>query len=150
MLLTCPTPYAVLVCAVADASGVLRIAVDAASGETPGLRFAVVPLIPINIQLAGAAAAFFGTEVGRHLNIEQDYADAISRHDGDTTLYLSRLDPAAGIVASAEWLSIPALLRQLTGRARIPYLRAWQVLAGGLTLATKAVDAAAALKHLTD
>jgi len=150
MLLNCPTPFAVLVCAVADASGVLRIPVDAASTEAPGLKFAVAPLIPINIQLAGTAAAHFGTEVGRYLNIEQDYADAVTLHDGDATLYLARLDPAAGIVASAEWLSIPALLRQLTGRARIPYLRAWQVLAGGLTLATKAVDAAEALKHLTD
>lgn len=150
MLLHCPIPYAVLVCAVADAQGVLRVPVTPFSAETPGLKFAVAPLTPINIQLAAAASSFFAREVGLYLNIEQNYADAVSAADGAVTLYLARLAPEAGIVASDSWLSIPALLRQLSGRARIPYLRAWQVLAGGLTLATKAVDAADALKYFAD
>ena len=150
MLLNCPTPYAVLVCAVADAQGVLRIPVVADAGETPGLRFAVQGLKPINIQLAEAAAQFFGREVGLHLNIEQEYADEVSTAAGAVTLYLARLAPQAGIVASESWLSIPALLRQLSGRARIPYLRAWQVLAGGLKLTTKAVEAGEALKYFDD
>jgi len=141
MLPTCKTDFAVLLCAVADAKGVLRFPITTPDTDTPGLDLVVAPLVPINELLMKAAAAVLGEGVGRHLEINQEYADEIAVTGGpNVTLYLARLAPAAGFVATAEWPTMPELLRALQGRKRLPYLRAWQVLAGGLTLDTKAVE----------
>jgi hypothetical protein len=92
-------------------------------------------------------------DVARHLDIVQDYADAITTPAPDAvqaTLYVATLASAAGCVADPGWPSLPDILRAQKGRDRIPYLRAWQVLAGGLHLETKAIDAAELAKHFDD
>jgi hypothetical protein len=151
MLINCPTPHAALLIAVNDASGVLRCPLH--GGDVPGLIAAVQPLMPINPQLMAMAATFFEVDVSLHLAIEQGFADPVVKSGGqeaDVTLYLARLAADAGIIAEPTWPSIPMILRGLSGRARIPYLRAWQVLAGGLHLNTKAVDAAEVAKYFDD
>jgi hypothetical protein len=110
--------------------------------------------MPISPQLIAMTSEFFGCDVAMHLHIEQEFADPIGGSSdepmGIATLYVGRLAPSAGIKASSDWPSLPLILRQLSGRARIPYLRAWQVLAGGLQLNTKAVDAAEVAKYFDD
>jgi hypothetical protein len=149
--MTCPTPKAVLLCAIADAAGVLRCP----NGEAfpPGLALDVAPLLPINPQLVELAAKFLNLSASAHLHIEQQFADPVELVSGaepDHTLYLASLSPAAGVIASRAWPTLPDILRSLNGRTRIPYLRAWQVLAGGLQLNTKAVDAAEVAKYFDD
>ena len=151
MILNCPTSKAILLCAVDDTRGVLRCPVH--GGDFPGLVFNVTPLTPINPQLMALASSFFARDITRHLDIEQSFADPIIQRGqeiAELTLYLARLSPAAGMVAPPEWPSIPDILRSLEGRLRIPYLRAWQILAGGLQLNTKAVDAAEVAKYFED
>lgn len=147
LLPACPTEHFVLLCAVEDADGVLRFPEGGAT--PPGWRAPATALTPINPQLFAAAAAQLERDVAPWLAIEQQFADPITDDDGvvRTTLYVGRLDRASGIVASAAWPVMPQILRRLGGRARIPYLRAWQVLAGGLYLETKAVDAAEVAKY---
>jgi NADPH-dependent 2,4-dienoyl-CoA reductase/sulfur reductase-like enzyme len=114
---------------------------------------AVRPVIPINVQLAELAESFFEAAVARHLGIEQEFADPVVATKGDSaefTLYLARLHPDAAIVAPPSWPTIPQILRGLSGLMRVPYLRAWQILAGGLQLNTKAVDAAEVAKYFKD
>lgn len=149
--LTCPTSKAILLCAVEDAAAVLRCPV--VHEVPPGLVVDVRPIIPINAQLAEVASAFFKAEVGRFLDIEQTFADPLVKAKGDEaafTLYLGRLQAGAAIVAPPEWPTLPQILRSLTGHMRVPYLRAWQILAGGLQLNTKAVDAAEVAKYFED
>ncbi len=148
MLSPCKTPWAVLLCAVADEGKVLRFPDQ--GGATPGLRFAVTPLTPINEQLVRAASSHFYVEVGLHLQICQEFADELPglAADAGTTLYLATLSEAAGIVAPTAWTNMPDLLRRLTGRTRVPYMRAWQILAGGLTETSKVIDAADLAKAL--
>lgn len=151
MQLTCPTTNAILLCAVNDASSVLRCPV--VHSVPPGLVTEVRPVIPINVQLAELAESFFGAAVARHLGIEQEFADpvvATKDESAEFTLYLARLHPDAAIVAPNSWPTIPQILRGLSGRMRVPYLRAWQILAGGLQLNTKAVDAAEVAKYFED
>ena len=150
-LLSCKTPSAVLLVAVRDSLGVLRV--PGGAGAFPGLTVAVAPLMPILPQLTDAASAFFGKDVARRLDIVQDYADELLETPGGepvATLYVATLAPEAEVLAQAEWPSMPDILRRLKGKSRIPYLRAWQVLAGGLHLNTKAVDAAELAKHFDD
>ncbi|MBM4250725.1 MAG: hypothetical protein FJ146_02010 [Deltaproteobacteria bacterium] len=151
MQLTCSTTKAVLLCAVEDGSAVLRCPVTHSC--PPGLVVDVQPIIPINVQLIELAETFLGASVARYLDIEQAFADpvvAMKTDDPEFTLYLARLSRDSGIVAPAGWPTMPQILRSLSGRMRVPYLRAWQILAGGLQLNTKAVDAAEVAKYFED
>ena len=150
MLPPCKTPRAILLCAVKDAAGVLRFP-EGGPGGQPGLALDVEPLAPINEQLLRGASAALGKDVALRLAVSQEFADEMTSADVvAATLYVGTLDPAAGIVAEKTWATMPDILRRLQGRARIPYMRAWQVLTGGLQLNTKAVDAAEVAKYFDD
>ena len=152
MLARCPTDVAVLLVAVPDAHGVLRLPT---SGDTaaPGLIVRVQPLAPIGAQLVEAAAAAIdlGPAAGLAVDVETAFADPVTLAGGEAaTLYVARVAQGAA-TAPASWPSVPEVLRAMAkNRARVPYLRAWQVLAGGLNDSVKAVDAAEVARHLRD
>jgi hypothetical protein len=144
--INCKTPTAILFCAVPDEKGVLRVA--GGDANAPGLTIAVKALLPIVPQLLDAAAAELKIDAAKCVEIVQDFAD--ETQGGTATLYVASVSAGAGVVASPSWPSLPQILRSLKGRDRIPYLRAWQVLAGGLHLETKAIDTAELAKHFDD
>lgn len=140
LLPPCKTDHAILLVAVRDERGVLRVPSSEAAA-LPGLNFAVKPLTPINEQLVATASAFFGRNVALALHVWQELADELTLPSGArATLYVASLnDPA--VVATSAWPVIPELLRALPAtKLRLPYLRAWQVLQGGLKVDTKALD----------
>jgi hypothetical protein len=157
--LICKTPLAIFLVGVADERGVLRFP-TAGDAEAPGLRIPVRALVPINEQLVAAASAALGAAVGPALDIVQDFADEMELADGaGCTVYVARLNAARlapssqTVIAEAAngWPSFPELLRGMSKtRRRLPFLRAWQVLSGGLELTTKAVDMDEVRRHFDD
>jgi hypothetical protein len=150
MLARCPTDVAVLLAAVPDANGVLRLPTSG-DATAPGLHVRVQPLAPIAAQLVEAAAAAIdlGPAAGMALSLVDGFADPVTLANGEAaTLYVGRVSPGAA-TAPASWPSVPDLLRAMAkNRSRVPYLRAWQVLAGGLDDSVKALDAAEVAKAL--
>ncbi len=150
LLLNCQTDFAVLLCAVPDERGVLHFPSND-STLLPGLNFTVAGLTPINEQLIKEAEGFFGKRLGNSLQITQEFADPVPRPDGVmATLYLATVAQGS-VTFDPSWRSLPEILRGLPkNKGRVPFLRAWQILSGGLQLDTKAVDMAEVAKHFDD
>jgi hypothetical protein len=144
--LYCPTETAILLVGIPDANGVLKFPV---AGDPPGLHVAARPLISIDQQLVAAASEALGKDIALHLSLEQEFADDVALPDGKTaTLYVGTVAKTAGIQAPGSYQSMPDILRAMAKtRGRLPYLRAWQVLTGGLTMTTKALDLDEVKKH---
>lgn len=150
LLVKCPTDFAVLLCAVPDERGVLRFPSND-STEIPGLNFAVQAGEPINDQLIHVAEKTLNARLQGRLDISQEFADPVTRSDGQqATLYVATVAEGAK-KSDASWPSLPDILRALPkDKGRVPYLRAWQILTGGLKLETKAVDMAEVERHFRD
>ena len=149
MLIHCATPRAHLLLAVPDAAAVLRF--PGGHAPTPGIEVAVQALTPIGPQLVDAAVAALGAGIpALGVLVEQEFADALATASGAATLYVATLRLGSAFVAPNHWPTMPEILRRLKGRERIPFMRAWQVLAGGLHLNTKAVDAAEVARYFDD
>jgi hypothetical protein len=148
-ILQCKTDVATLLLAVADASGVLRFPADGRFEPFYGLHVAVKPLLPIGPQLVEAASLALGIQSTIAMDLCQDFADELHLPDGQlSTVYTGRLDSSV-VTAPTSWLSLPEILKNMPkDRRRLPYLRAWQVLTGALTLDTKALDVEEIGKHL--
>lgn len=141
MHLYCPTDTAILLLATKDEGGVMRF---------PPIEIAARPLVSIDEQIVQAASAALGLDLTLKIRIEQQYADEMTRADGTvTTVYLATVSDGVAPPAKKEWPTLPDLLRSLPkDRSRLPFMRAWQILTGGLTLNTKAVDMNEAKEHL--
>lgn len=150
-MLRCRTDSAILLVAVADAAGVLRFPSDFTSESMHGLHLAVQPLLPIGPQLVAVASRVLESDVSTSLDICQDFADEVFINGAtQTTVFVGRVT-RSDLIAPQGWLSFPDILRSMVrDRRRLPYLRAWQVLTGALSLNTKAVDVAEVAKHLLD
>ncbi len=148
--LYCPTEHAILLVGVPDAIGVLRFPVTPDYGPAPGLHFAPRPLVSIDQQLVAEASRALGTDVALKLDLVQEFADELTLANGaKATIYLGTLVKDAGIAAAADWRSLPDLMRSMAkDRGRLPYLRAWQIMTGGLQLNTKALDLDVVKNHL--
>jgi hypothetical protein len=73
----------------------------------------------------------------------QDFCEVLE--DG-SELYLIQLDC---IVDRPDMITVPELLRRLpANRQRLPYLKAWQILMGGLEQSSKVISVEDALRHL--
>ena len=146
----CKCDHAILLAAVPDSRGVLRFPSNTQSLQ-PGLHVAVRALIPIYDQLTQAVSALIGQDVARQLHIWDDFADELTLLGGNAAImYVASLNGVTPEMAET-WPVMPAILRALPkNRGRLPYLRAWQVLQGGLQLNTKAIEAADLAKHFDD
>lgn len=139
---------AVLLIGFPDERGVLRF---------PEIRFVPKALTPIAEQLLREASASAQTDLARRVTLVDQFCDETTLPDGTTaTVYLMTLDAhqpqgAAAPYVDQAWRSFPDILRAMPrDRGRLPYLRAWQVITGGLTLNTKAVDLEEVKRHLLD
>jgi hypothetical protein len=155
--LYCPTTQALLLLGVRAGEPAILRAPDALASP-PGRLFTPRPLIPIDEQLAALALEIAGPAARSTLTIEQEYTDLIpiradlpaGHPEAAATLYLATCELPA-IPAGAVWPSFPELLRAMPkDRARLPYLRAFQVLSGGLHLNTKAIEASELAKYFPE
>lgn len=153
----CPTAQAILLLGVRAGNPPVLRALDAAASP-PGRRFVPRPLVPIDEQLIALVVDIVGVEARSSIVIHQEYTDLVplradlppEHPEAAATLYLVTCDLGA-IPNAAHWPSFPELLRAMPrDRSRLPYLRAFQVLAGGLQLETKAVDMAEIAKYFPD
>ena len=139
----CETPEATLLLAVKSPDGVLRFPND--ETQWPGLSLKVNILLNINSQLMERSRQEFNDPTLR-IDIWQDYSAQIFDSTGAavTTLYVAKYSPSDEVQAKLpfqKWETLPALIRSLPkDRNRLAYLKAWQVLSGGLEENTKALD----------
>jgi len=146
----CQTTYAILLLGVNSSSDpTLRF--PANSDDVPGLLVKTNPSLGINEQFFDylEKGFFRGENLRKVLVINQEYQDRLTLPDGqEATLYVGTLELKESHL-DPKWKTIPQIMRDLPqDRGRLPFLRAWQVLAGGLSGQTKAVDLAEALRHL--
>lgn len=146
----CPTVEARVVVALKCNDGIVRMHVDA-EGEA-GFAFTPKPLLAIAPQISEVLAAKWPQ---LQFDLKHNYSDSYPTKDGNlATMYLVMVrenhDPGH---LSGRWQAIPELLRRMNAdRGRLPVLRVWQVILGGLeggeAGTVKAVDLDVALKHL--
>lgn len=113
----------------------------------PGIVFRVDRSIFLNEQIICETEKHTGLEgLGLHLDIEQDFSAEVFLPNGQlATLYV-------GVVrdfkrkSDRSWLALPEILRRMPkNKNRSAYLKAWQVLMGGLTQEVRALE-----QHLED
>jgi hypothetical protein len=131
------TSKVILLAVAPDEKGVLRAADDGL--ELPGLHFNVDVALPIGPQLQELFATQVELPGAERLDLDQEFAARLPDDGGDMTLYLGRVELKEA--ASEAWATIPALLRRMhADRRRLPFLRAWQMLSGGLKMDSKAIE----------
>lgn len=155
--LYCPTEQAILLLVVrTGATGLMRL--PDGFNKPPGRLFSPRPLLPIAEQLYALAADTLQDPARSALVLEPNYTDRVLLRPelpeddprATASLYLVSCELASQDVSTA-WPSFPELLRAMPrNRARLPYLRAFQVLAGGLHLNTKAIEAQELAKYFPD
>ena len=142
---------AVVLATVTGSDGIVRCFYG--NPEQPGLIFEPKALTPIVEQIASELRYLHNDGIASlGFQVRSDHSDEFMLADGTMgTIYIAaaatQLDSFDSLKGS--WVSIPELLRSMPkSRQRLVYLRAWQVLLGGLTDGTKAVDLEEAMKHL--
>ena len=140
MHIRCLTEHAILLLGVFDDKQVMRFPDE---GKTHGGLLLNVDInLPIDPQLLDRAKAHVDTDFdARHVTIYQEFDEVIDLPDtGSATVYLGQV-ASEGLTAGNDWASFPELIRRLPkDRSRLPYLKAWQVLTGGLKLDTRAIE----------
>ena len=140
------TNQVVLLLGVPSSQGVLSFpsTVPAQEGQLPGLLFTCNGQLPINPQLVEQAESYLREEgLGIKMHIWQDYSDTLKLASGETaTVFIARLDRALSDNSMKQGMkTMPEWIRALPkDRSRLLYVRALQVLSGGLTQETKVVE----------
>jgi hypothetical protein len=140
MHIHCSTEHAIFLLGVFDKKKVMRFPDE---GEThAGVRLQPSKSIPIDPQLLAACKKYLvdGFD-NRAVSIYQEFDEVVTIPGlGETTVYLGVVDEEA-MTAPDEWAVFPDIIRRLPkDRTRLPYLKAWQVLTGGLKLDTRAIE----------
>ena len=122
--------------------GVIMAGSQPSGGPLPGIWSKAKPLVPLEAQLCEVAAQFITSDQRMGFELERRF---IGRFDGkdvpQAILVIGKLATTVDALTQISWVSFPSLLRSLTGKGqRLPYLLAWQVLAGGLDLNVQAVE----------
>lgn len=146
----CETGEAVLLVAVRCSDNILRFPND--ESKWPGLSFQVNQLLPINPQLIERAQSELGPKA-QGISIWQEYsAQMLEGVSPIATLYVAMYEPTPEDLAdlpTSSWATLPALIRTLAkDRNRLAYLKAWQILSGGLEESTKALDVNEVARYL--
>ena len=140
------TKRALLLLGVPSERGVLSFpsTVPPKEGPHPGLLLDCDLQLPINPQLIDAAELYLQEEgLGIKMHIWQDYSDHLLLASGEkVTVYIARLDRTIEDASSQGVMrTMPEWIRGLPkDRSRLLYVRALQVLSGGLTQETKVVE----------
>ena len=142
MLLTCKTNHAVILVGGKFERGLWRF-LDAGQPLTPGVPFAVEPLRPINEQIMTAARLADSGLEGLAIHIDQSFTEILTPSVGlEVTLFIGNLPSQRGDEAfTRPWRTMPELLRAMPkSRARLAYLKAWQVFSGAASEEISAVE----------
>lgn len=118
----------------------------------PGIVFRVEGGLPINDQLIQQTEKVTGWEsLSASIEIEQGFRDTVVLPDGASAdIYVGKV-AADRYRAPSHWKPLPELIRSLPPSGnRKAYLKAWQVLMGGLKEDVKVLDGEKAAKALTD
>lgn len=146
--LKAPTEVVIFLVGIRDERGVLRF--PSKNSFNPGIVFKANENHPINEQLITETANATGLEgLNVKLEIEQNFsAEVLLPNNDKATLYVGAIyKPEGGI--DETWRPLPHILRDMPkNKNRASYLRAWQVLMGGLTQDTKVLESDDAQKAL--
>ena len=136
----CKTDLAFFMVGIKDEKGVMRFPDD--KNVRPGIFIEVKPLIPINELMVDGLKRVLGPDWKPDFNICQELSEEIELEDGrSATVYVGTV-PDHSFQAPGDWPSMPDILRSMPkNKGRISYLKAWQVLTGGLTINTKVLEA---------
>lgn len=140
----CKTERAVLVLGVFDERKVMYFVND--DLPSPGINLEISGTTPMNQLIAERIMDQFGGSAD--FNIYQEFQEVFADEDGiETTLFLGELTTEGRV--DSEWPTMPEILRSMPkNKSRVAYLKAWQVLTGGLQLNTKAVEVSEVKKAL--
>ena len=145
----CPTQSAIILLGVQLDSGPLRFPYKDAA--RPGVLFQPDSNVDMTSQILWEAHRFFASlQASAKVTVVTDFSDPITLEDEQIgTLYLATAMLAGktdeDILSSLRKRSevLPVLLRNMPkNRNRVPYLRAWQVMSGGLAERTEAISVA--------
>ena len=145
MHIYCPTEHAILLLGFPDHQGVLSFPTQ--NTVIPGILLPVKPLTPINDQIISFVFNHWDQATGKNLHLWQNFSSSISLGEKkEATLYVGRVDETFSATrdkqgSSFSWSTLPQILKALPkDKSRLPYIKAFQVLTGALTLTTRAVD----------
>jgi len=140
MHIYCQTTAAIVIIPVLDESGIMRIpSVDPAN---PGLLLEVRPLTPIIEQIMALVGSTLALDrPGAVYRVcDEELGSVELAGSVPATVYLLRAAVPAATLRT-DWPTFPQLLRAMPAtRARLIWLKAWQVLTGGLESQTKAIE----------
>lgn len=127
----CPTDKAIALVGFRSTNGLLIFPSN--SEILPGIHFDCDSNLFINDQIKGIVEKLAGERLGIALEMIQDFAEPLPLEDGsEATLYLAVLNRSTGSI-SPDWRSLPELIRKMPkDKKRIVYIKAWQILSGGL------------------
>ena len=148
--ISAPTDVVIFLVGVKDARGVLRFPTK--NNYNPGVVFRTNRKIPVNEQLINETQVVTGLSgLNVQLQIEQNFSADVTLPNGDSaTLYVGIIHDYEGLISEA-WKSLPEILRNMPrDKNRVSYLKAWQVLMGGLTQDSKVVEAEDVSKAMLD
>lgn len=146
-LINCPTTWAVALLALRSASGQGPFRILTTGNFPPGLLFTPVPLLPLAEQFQAQVHKFHPQLQLARVEWRSDYRDHIAWEApagsaGEATLYIG-----SGTVTEATetaWQTLPTLPELLRSmpkdRSRLGFMKALQVLAGGLEQQLRAIE----------
>ncbi|MDB2447068.1 hypothetical protein N9W79_00425 [bacterium] len=148
--ISAPTDVVIFLVGIKDEKGVLRFPTK--NNFNPGVVFKADGAVPINAQIIKETEALTGLEnLNLNLEIEQNFSTEVVLQNGDkATLYVGAIHKFEGGI-NQEWKPLPMILREMPkDKNRPAYLRAWQVLMGGLNQDVKILEADDAAKAIKD
>ena len=148
--ITAPTDVVIFLVGIKDEKGVLRFPTK--NNFNPGVVFKADRNLPINEQIIKETELLTGLQkLNLNLEIEQNFSTEVVLQNGDkATLYVGAIHKFEGGV-NEEWRPLPMILREMPkDKNRAAYLKAWQVLMGGLNQDVKILEADDAAKAIQD
>jgi hypothetical protein len=148
--ISAPTDVVIFLVGIKDEKGVFRFPTK--NNFNPGVVFKADQKIPINQQIISETEAITGyTGLNLDLEIEQNFAAAVELPNGDSATMYVGFVKGDGYKIQEDWHPLPTILREMPkNKNRASYLKAWQVLMGGLTQDSKVIEAEDADKALSD
>ena len=142
MQICCQTDFAVVLVGARFERGLWKF-LDIGNADTPGYLISVEPLKPIFDQLIGAVRATEPALISTAIHVDQSFAELFSTVTRrDATLYIAQI---ASDFDSAKltrtWRTMPEILRRMAKtRARLAFLKSWQIFSGAAKEEISAIE----------
>ena len=145
-----PTDVVIFLVGIKDEKGVFRF--PSKNNFNPGIVFKADKKLPINEQMISQTESLTGlSQLNLKLDIEQSFSAEVKLPSGELgTLYVGAIHDEQ-VTVDDSWRPLPMILREMPkDKNRAAYLKAWQVLMGGLTQDSKVLEAEDAAKAIQD